>query len=144
LDRFLTASPILALISCGIEQRLQDERQGDLVLAHFSQGDFDYIGKSKSIKDIRNSVPDVQHQNSETAMLFVRATASLISTLTDTGDRSERTVDEAYDLSDGDILWRTGEKIAPMFTSPALEVTPGLKLHQDLLQKFHWEVLLGG
>ena len=104
LDRFLTASPILAVISCGIEQGLQDERQGDLVLAHFSQGDFDYVGKSKSIKDIRNGVSDVQHQNSETAMLFVRAAATLVSALTDTGDRSERTVNQAYDLPDADIL----------------------------------------
>ena len=115
----------------------------DLVLAQLSHRHLDDIGESIPVENVGDGISDVEHQDAETTMFFVRTTAFAISGLADTGNRGERSIDQPCYLTHRNVFRGPSQQIAAVFTALALQVAGGLELHQDLFQKFDWEPFLG-
>ena len=66
-------------------------------------------------------------------MRLVRAAAAFVSGLADTGDRGQRTVEQANDRAELNSTGRLGEGIATVLASFGVDITGDAQLGQDLL-----------
>src|SRR5437899_8556897 len=76
-------------------------------------------------------------------MRFVWAGASNVGSLAEAANRREWPVDQPDHLAKLDAVHSTSERITAELSASALDVTGGLELHEDLLEKFDRELLLG-
>jgi len=115
-------------------------------MAEFPLALFCKIAERVVVQDIRNRVPDVEHDVLDGTGLFtpigVRTVmALLIGRLADAADRRQRTVEEPDDLPQRDLLWRFDEAVSAAHP-PAAGQEPGiLQREKDLLEKFDGDVL---
>lgn len=128
---------------CPLEKRFEDEWMDDLIFSKLPHRDFHDVSESKSVENVRDCVSNIEHQHAEAAVLFVGTTTAFVGGLADTGDRGQRTVDKSHDLADGNVFRWPRQKVAAMFSAPALEVTGSLELHQDLFEELDWQPFFG-
>src|SRR4030095_17096919 len=116
-------------------KRAPGERYGDLIAAHFAQGDLDNLREGGAIENARDRVAHVEHQHPETAVSFIRAGAAMVCGLAHTGDRRKRTIEHADDCTQLDARCWLGQGITAELAALGFNVTGQAQLSEDLFEK---------
>ena len=72
-----------------------EERRRDFVAPIFAKGDLDDIGKGIAIQDRADGIPNVEHQDSQATVNFIRARAASVGCLADAPNRRQWAIDQA-------------------------------------------------
>lgn len=93
----------------GSHQLRSGKRWDNTITAHFSKRDFDDLGDGVAVKNVGNSVADIDHDHAEAAVFFIRARAALIGVFASTADWGEAAVHQADELANADLVGGFGE-----------------------------------
>ena len=96
---------------------------------------FGYIRKAGIIENAGDGIPHITHHQPQAAGLLIGTAAWLIRHLADTLDRSNRTVQDAKNLSERDLTGGPGQVLPAADAHFAVEQARVLERKQDLLKK---------
>ena len=119
-----------------------EERRRDFVAPIFAKGDRDDVGKGIAIEDCADGIPHIEHQDSQTAVSFIRTGAAHIGCLANASDWRQRPVNQPNDSAKLDLLHGPGERVATIFSASAFDVSRGFELRENLFEKFDRQFLL--
>ena len=118
------------------------KRRRNFVAPIFAKGDLDDVCESVAIEDRADSIPDVEHEDSQPAVNLVRARTGGVRRLANAADRRQRPFNQTNDLAKFDPVHRPGEGVSAKFSASALDVSSCLKLRENLLKKFDRQFFL--
>lgn len=102
------------------------------------------VRESVVIQDAGNRIAHGAHDvlNRTLRLVGIRTvTALLVGRLADATDRSQRTIQDADDLPEGDLLRRFDEGVSAFHSTSTGEQACTLQRKKNLLEKFDWDVL---
>lgn len=121
-----------------------EERRRDFIATIFPKRDVHDICKGEAIEHCGDGVSHVEHQHSQAAMRLIWAGAARVRGSANTSDWRERSVDQSDNGTEFYSPHGACERIAPKLSAPCFDVSRGLELGKNLLQKFNWQFFFGG
>jgi len=118
------------------------KRRRNFVAPIFAKGDLDDVCESIAIEDRADSIPDVEHEDSQPAVNLVRARAGGVRCLANAADRRQRAFNQTNDFTKCDPVHRPGEGVSAKFSAPAFHVSSRLQLSENLFEKFDRQFFL--
>jgi hypothetical protein len=111
-----------------------------LQLAHA----FAELGDGHFFEHAHDAFAHFFHDAANAAFLFIGTGAAFVKTFAHTADWGQRSVDQADDFSDADLIGRTSQAVAAGDAALAFENAGGAKFVQNLFEKTFGNVLGGG
>lgn len=103
-----------------------EKRRRNFVASISAKRDLDDVGKGIAIQDCADRIPNIEHQDSQAAVSFIRARAAGVRRLADTTNRRQWAIDHANDLTKFNSVHRSGERVAAKFSASAFDVSTPL------------------
>ena len=118
------------------------KRRRDLIPAIFAKRDLDDVGKGIAIEDCADGIPHIEHQDSQTAVNFIRTGALGVGRLANASDRRQRSVDQPNGGAKLYPVHRTRKGVTTELSASALHVSRCLQLRENLFEKFDRQFFL--